>query len=105
MKNKNKNKSVIVTPKSYITSLLRSLWLESKERTTALKRDKYTCTCCGRKQSKAKGKEFSVEVHHKVKSINWDRIVALLRQELLCCYSELETLCKDCHKKLHKEIK
>lgn len=88
-----------ITPKSQITDLLRKLWLRSVERRTALKRDKYTCVSCGRKQSKAKGQEFKVQVHHKAGVHNWDNIIEVIRKDLLCAPNELETLCKDCHDK------
>ena len=86
------------TPKSRIRASLRQLWLRSRERANALKRDGYTCQKCGRKQSKAKGKEFKVEVHHKVGIANWDKIIESVYKYLLCDVEHLETLCKTCHK-------
>jgi 5-methylcytosine-specific restriction endonuclease McrA len=90
----------LITPRSQIYSSLRTLWLRSRERASAIKRDKYTCVSCGRKQSKAKGKEFSVQVHHKNGISNWEKIVELIREEMLCSADELETLCKECHEKI-----
>ncbi len=58
------------TKKSQIRAALRLLWLRSKERAEALKRDKYTCQKCNRKQSKKIGFEFKVQVHHKER--NWE---------------------------------
>jgi len=89
------------TVDSEIRNVLRRLWLKSRERAAALKRDKYTCQSCGRKQSKAKGKEFKVQVHHKDCSINWGKIIKYLRKELICNPDKLVTLCPECHKKLH----
>lgn len=85
------------TPRHRIKSWLRRMWLMSKERSEALKRDNYTCQKCGVKKSAAKGKEQSVEVHHK-KGINvWDNIIDLIQKELLCDPEDLITLCPLCH--------
>ena len=85
------------TPNSRINSALRQLWLRSRERAAALKRDKNTCQCCGRKASRAKGKEFKVQVHHKEGILNWGKIHRIIREYLLCDPEHLETLCKECH--------
>ena len=61
--------------------------------------DDYTCQCCGKKQSKAKGKEFKVEVHHRHGVLNWAEIYEVIRKYLLTEPEHLETLCKSCHKK------
>jgi len=86
------------TTKSQITIALRRLWLRSRERASALKRDKYTCQNCGVKQSKAKGKEQKVQVHHKNGITNWNEIINCIRKNLLCNPENLETLCPNCHK-------
>lgn len=91
------------TPRSRIRSVLRQLWLRSRERAAAIKRDKYTCQMCGRKQSKAKGKEFSVEVHHKHGVANWELLIDLVYEYLLCHPDKLVTLCKECHEKLDSQ--
>lgn len=80
---------------------LRQLWLRSRERAAALKRDKYTCKKCGAKQSRAKGKEIKVEVHH-MNGIEWEKIIDYVFCYLLCDPKELETVCLDCHKKCDK---
>ena len=85
------------TPNSQIKSALRRLFLRSRERAKALKRDNYTCQKCNRKQSKAKGKEFYVECHHKEGVLNWDEIYKVIRKYLLCNSDDIETLCKKCH--------
>lgn len=89
------------TPSSKIRNALRRLWLQSRERSQALKRDEYTCQICGCKQSRAKGREQSVEVHHKDGCIQWDYIEQAIRAGLLVEPSELITLCPRCHDKQH----
>jgi len=86
------------TPNSKIRSALRQLWLRSRERAKRLKIDDYTCQSCGNKQSKAKGKEFKVEVHHKEGVLNWDKLFEAIRQYLLSDPETLETLCPKCHR-------
>ena len=93
-----RSKKLPHTPSSRIRSALRQLWLRSRERAAALKRDKYSCVKCGVKQSKAKGKEVKVEVHHKEGILNWDELIWSIRDELLCDPKHLETLCKKCHR-------
>ena len=86
------------TPNSKIKSALRLLWMRRRERAAALKRDNYTCVKCGKKQSRAKGKEVYVEVHHKYGILNWDAVYESIRDNLLCDPEYLETMCKDCHR-------
>jgi 5-methylcytosine-specific restriction endonuclease McrA len=88
-----------ITPNSQIRAALRRLWLRSRERSYRLKSDGYSCQVCGSKQSKAKGREVKVEVHHK-NGCEWDRVIAAVREYLLCDPDELETLCKECHDNL-----
>ena len=83
------------TPNSQIRSALRKIFLWSRERASILKRDKYTCTVCGSKQSRAKGKECRVEVHH-VDGIVWQRMYEAVRNDLL--NQEMVTLCVSCHR-------
>ena len=85
------------TPNSRINSCIRQLWLRSRERAAALKRDNYTCQECGVKQSTAKGKKQKVEVHH-LEGIPWDLIHRILRKYVLVNPDKLETLCPECHK-------
>lgn len=85
------------TPRSRVRASLRQLWLRSRERARALKRDNYTCCKCHRKQSMAKGKEFKVQVHHKEGVANWEELIDIVYKYLLCHPDELETLCKECH--------
>jgi hypothetical protein len=86
------------TPRSRIKSMLRMLWLRSRERSEILKQQNYSCQRCGIKQSKAAGQEVKVEVHHKDGIGNWDKLIDEIQKELLCSPEHLEVLCKECHK-------
>ena len=86
------------TTKAKIKSHLRLLWLRSIERSQALQLANYSCQHCGVKQSKAKGREQKVEVHHKSHINNWDLIAEQIMDKLLCPVSELEVLCPICHR-------
>lgn len=86
------------TPRSQVRQALRLLSLRSRERATALKRDGYCCQSCGMKQSKRKGMEVSVEVHH-LDGIEWEKLIDIVYEMLLCDPDRLQTLCKDCHDK------
>lgn len=88
------------TPKTIIVRQLRQLWLRSRERGEALKKSGYKCESCGVKQSKKKGFEQKVEVHHKEGVCNWDKIIEVIREELLCSPDKLQSLCPDCHDKI-----
>ena len=90
------------TPKSRIRSALRQLWLRSRERANTLKRDKYTCQCCGIKQTKAKGKEHKVVVHH-INGVQWEDMIEYIYQNLLVNPDDLTTLCAKCHDITHKQ--
>lgn len=87
------------TPKSQIRSALRRLFLRSRERAARLKADGYTCQLCGRKQSRAKGREVFVECHHLEGVENWDEIFRVIYEYLLCGKDKLQTLCQSCHEK------
>ena len=89
-------KRLPTTPRSQVRSALRRLWLRSRERAAALRRDKYTCQLCDRKQSRAKGREVYVEVNH-LELIEWDNILAYIYKHLLVEPRLLEVLCKPCH--------
>lgn len=89
------------TPSGKIRAALRQLWLRSRERAAALKANDYRCACCGVKQSRAKGRECSLDVHH-IDGIEWEQIVELIRRHLLVCPDRLMPLCPKCHQKIHK---
>lgn len=84
------------TPRSIIRNALRQLWLRSRERQAALKREHYTCQTCHKKQSKAKGHEFKVEVDHR-DGIDWEAIIDIIAERLLQDESRLMVLCPKCH--------
>ncbi len=86
------------TPRSQVRSALRQLWLRSRERQAALKRDGYTCQDCGVKQSKAKGREVKIEVDH-LNGIEWEKMIDYVYRHLLVSPNHLETVCKGCHAK------
>ena len=81
-------------------SALHKLWMRSRERAVALKRDQYTCQGCGKKQSKAKGQEFAVEVHH-LDGVEWDYLLDYVYRHLLCDPARLEVMCHECHEREH----
>jgi len=93
-------KKTLYTPRSKVRASLRQLWLRSRERAFALKRGGYVCQVCGIKQSKAKGKEVSVVVHHR-EGIDWENLIDLVYERLLVNPDKLETLCTNCHKETH----
>jgi len=85
------------TPNSTIRAALRRLFLRSRERAACLKAHNYTCSGCGKKQSKAKGREVKVEVHHKDGVLNWEELFLAIRKFILCDPNKMNVLCKDCH--------
>jgi 5-methylcytosine-specific restriction endonuclease McrA len=93
------------TPRSQVRSALRRLWLRSRERAAALKRDKYTCQECGVKQSKAKGRRVDVEVDHLDGINDWERMIDYIYRHLLVPPERLETVCKKDHEIRGKQRK
>jgi hypothetical protein len=96
-------KRLLTTPKSRVKNALRQVWLRSRERAAAIKREEARCECCGAKQSVAKGREVKLEVHHKTGILNWDAILDAVYKYLLCDPGELQVLCKRCHDEHHSE--
>ena len=64
--------------------------------------DGYCCQHCGVKQSKRKGFEVAVNVHHCY-GVKWVEMIEYIRQELLVKPEDLVTLCKSCHDEEHKQ--
>ena len=84
-------KKLPYTPKSKITSAIRKIWLYSRERSAALKRDK-VCQSCG--------SDKALHVHH-IKPIGkkaWKEIEDLIRKHILVNPKKLTVLCRRCHK-------
>jgi predicted HNH restriction endonuclease len=96
-------KKSLSTPRSKVRAAIRQLWLRSRERAAALKRDGYTCQTCFNKQSKSKGREFKVQVHH-LDGIEWENIIDYIFRHVLVDPEKLKTICEDCHKKEHEKI-
>jgi len=95
-------KKLLVTPNGKIRQALRLIWLRSRERSAALKRTGYCCEKCGKKQTKAKGHELALVVHHK-RPVEWDGLFDDIRKRLLHDPKDLMPLCNECHDKEHKE--
>jgi len=89
------------TKKGKITVALRRLWLYSGERAEALKRADYSCEECGVKQSKAKGREQKIQVHHIEGIKVWNEIADMIYKHILVNPDKLKVLCPDCHKETH----
>jgi len=89
------------TPNSRIRQALRLLWMRSRERSEALKNTGYCCSVCGVKQSKAKGKEVRLDVHH-LDGINWVGLIDLIRERMLPGPDRLAPLCDKCHEEQGK---
>jgi hypothetical protein len=94
-------KKLPTTPRSRVRSALRQVFLRSRERAAALKRTKNACERCGIKASVAKGREVKLHVHHAGRIANWDKVIDLVFEELLCDPSKLTVLCVACHEKEH----
>ena len=88
------------TPRSIIRNALRNLFLRSRERYAAIKRENNTCERCGAKGSVAKGREVRIEVHHR-NGVKWDELIDIMYKMLLCHPSEMEVVCNECHDKEH----
>src|SRR5574343_1139350 len=87
---KRKSRKKPVTPPSRIRSILRGrVWMWSRERAEALKRDGRRCRACGSKEA--------LEVHH-LDGSGIDEIIELIYQRLLCSPDRLICLCPECHR-------
>jgi 5-methylcytosine-specific restriction endonuclease McrA len=77
------------------------VWLRSRERAAAIRREKHTCQRCHRKGSEKKGHEVKIQVHHKDGIANWDAIINLIYEQILCDPQFLEVVCVQCHDAEH----
>jgi predicted HNH restriction endonuclease len=87
------------TPRSRIKGELRRLFVKSVERSETMKREHYTCQICKKKQTTKKGQEIKIECHH-INTIDWDELINIIQDKLLCDSSQLQCLCVDCHKNI-----
>lgn len=93
-------KKLLSTPRSRVRAALRALWLRSRERAAAIKREEGCCELCKAKQSVAKGREVKLEVHHN-NGIEWEQMIDYVYRHLLCEPKHLTVYCKSCHDKEH----
>jgi 5-methylcytosine-specific restriction endonuclease McrA len=107
IKPKKKSRKKPVTPRSKVRAALTMLFLRSRERSAAIKRDKNTCTVCGIKATKA-GKDetkwISMEVHH-IEGAQKDKIIDMIYEHLICNPDLLTTLCRSCHQQITEKEK
>ena len=95
-------KKLPTTPRSRVRQALRQVFLRSRERAACLKAAGHACQQCGVKASVAKGKEQKIHVHHAAGIGNWEKIIDLVFEEILCSPSMMVALCPECHDKEHK---
>jgi hypothetical protein len=93
------------TPRSKVRNALRQLFLRSRERSSALRREKNTCQHCHIKASVAKGREQKVQVHHKSGIGNWEAVIDAVYAEILCSPDMMDVLCPECHSEEHEREK
>ena len=95
-------KKLLSTPRSRVKAAIRQVWLRSRERAAAIKRESNTCEHCRTKGSVAKGREVRIEVHH-LDGIQWEQIIDYIYRHVLVDPAHLEVLCKECHHKVGAE--
>lgn len=96
-------KRLPTTPRSRVRAALRQLWLRSRERAAAIKREGNTCEVCGKKGSVAKGREVKIEVHHNEGIVNWEHVIDEVFRHILCSPDDMTVICKECHKEVHEK--
>jgi hypothetical protein len=94
-------KKSLTTPRSQIRAALRMRFLRSRERASALKREDNRCEVCKAKASVAKGREVKLEVHH-INGIDWEKMIDIVYETLLCDPKFMRVLCISCHDKEHE---
>lgn len=94
------------TANHYIRGRIRQIFLTSRERAYAMKRDDYTCQKCFKRMSKKKGHEVYMDVHH-LDEIGkaWEEIFEIMKSKILCHPDKLQCLCRECHKGETNKIK
>lgn len=96
-------KKLDYTPSSKIVHAVRAMSMRSREFAEARKNTANSCCICGRKQSKAKGREVAIHIHHGTHRPIWERVVRAIRQEVLQTPGMLWPICKECHENIHKQ--
>ena len=92
-------KKLEYTSRKKLYSIIRKyIWMWSRERAAALRRTGYRCGECNKKQTRVKGKELILEVHH-LDGAHIDLIIDEIYKYLLCHPDRLVPLCGECHKK------
>jgi len=85
------------TSDATIKSFIRKLWMQSRERTAAIRDQGHKCRRCNARETSRKGIEVSIEVHHRKGEIDWEKIISFIRQEVLVDPSLLDVMCMTCH--------
>lgn len=96
-------KKLDYTPSSKIVHAVRAMSMRSREFAEARKNTANSCCICGRKQSKAKGREVAIHIHHGTHRPIWERVVRAIRQEVLQTPGILWPICRECHENIHKQ--
>ena len=86
----NSNMDITNRKREYSRALLHANW--AKKRARILKRDGYSCKCCGR--------EENLQVHHR--QYHKDAVTGAWQKPWAYDDQYLVTLCEPCHNKDHK---
>jgi predicted HNH restriction endonuclease len=92
------------TPRSRVCAALRHLWLRSRERSAAIKREGNCCEACGVKGGKRDGQEIVIHAHH-VDGVEWEDILDNIYAHLLVNPERISVLCSTCHAVQHEPPK
>ena len=96
------SKKLPTTPRSRVRNALRQVFLRSRERAAAIKREHNTCQQCGAKGSVAKGREVKIQVHHSEGIGDWEGCIDNVYTNILCSPDKMIVLCVDCHRREHE---
>lgn len=90
---------LLTTPRSRVRAMLSQIFLRSRERAAAVKRESGCCQRCkakGRPKATRNGPQVSLQVHH-LDGGGIDEIMDLIFTRLLCSPDRLKVLCAPCH--------